>query len=340
MPFYAPASNTKTGNGEDLYVPTSDVGGGGVIDVIDGNLLVTGTITANVGVVSEQGGVKATLLENKLSFSDNGVVLSVNSNNNKLSIGSGADGLGIGRLAVKGAIASAGDITTSAGTFSTASGTTSSGLAPTQLSVGVGSGSVTTLTGGELSLNNGTLTMTASGSGGGALGPAGATYTVPNLTVTGTLTANLPQSATVTATKYQLSTLTASQTTIPCIPIALSSLASSATAIRGWGGIYRLETTQTSPSQAVCYFTNSDLPQIPTGVTQYASYQLPVMWILTPLGGSTGTVPNIVPSMTIYATNYGTSTNPITLWNVFISNVGTSNFPNYPFSMIAIPLVP
>jgi hypothetical protein len=51
MPFYAPASNLKTGNGEDLYIPVSDISDTGPVDVINGNLLVTGTLTSGDGNV-------------------------------------------------------------------------------------------------------------------------------------------------------------------------------------------------------------------------------------------------------------------------------------------------
>ena len=54
MPFFAPASNVKTGNGEDLYIPVSDIADSGPVDVINGNLLVTGTLTSGEIITGRQ----------------------------------------------------------------------------------------------------------------------------------------------------------------------------------------------------------------------------------------------------------------------------------------------
>lgn len=335
MPYFAPASNTKTGNGEDLYIPISDVGNNGIIDVIDGNLLVTGSITSGAGVItSGDSGIAEAIVNYKAGTGEAyvafrpsipDVLTSVNSTA-CLSTGPGGN-ISIVPLTVNGKIKSFAD------------GVVSS-LEPNQLKIGTGSGSESTITEGSLSLNNNKLSLTASGSGGGSFGPAGANYVIPNLTVTGTLTANLPQSSVVTATKFQLSTLVQSQTQIPCIPISLGTAFASPVAIRGWGGIYNVQTTQTSPGQMNAYFTNIDLPQIPASanIPQYSFCQLPVMWIATGLGGNPGV--NTVPSFTVVAQNTGTPSNPITVWNVVASNVGSNAFTYYPFCLMAIPLVP
>jgi hypothetical protein len=325
MPFYAPASNTKTGNGEDLYVPTADVGGGGVIDVIDGNLLVTGTITSGAGnIVSGDAGSA----ESRLALNAGGLSAYIalrptipdvltNVNNVACFSANPAGNASLVPLAVTNNFVVNGGAKVSingAGAGNTAG----------EIYANLASDNSPALL--ALNYNNGGVTLGTSVS----VAPNG-DMTVNNLTVSGTLTANLPQSATVTATKYQLSTLTQSQTTIPCIPIALSTNLTAPTAIRGFGGIYSVVN---GTGVRTAWFTNSDLPQIPAGGAEANTpYQLPVMWVLTPLGG-------FPTAMSILAYNNGTLSNPITAWAVSLSNIGGNAFPNYPFSIMAIPLVP
>jgi hypothetical protein len=193
MPVNIPANITNSGNASKLFIPSSEQGGANVpVDVINGNLLVTGDITAAGGNI-KSGAAGANDAKLELQAGASGAYLSYRPTvPDVLTVVNGAAAFSVSPagnaslvpLNVSGAIVATGNISTTA-------------TMTAQKHAAVNGGNEGSLQENAVYFSNGSVGLQANSNNNSitvqkADGTAANMVVVGNLTVQGTLAANIP----------------------------------------------------------------------------------------------------------------------------------------------------